>query len=216
MNKLPTVKIRLEHIGRERAQKVQMLQHGVVAFMLLLAGIESFGSSEILRRILSVLDILVGTLVISTIAKEFRRSRERKHSGIHWPEVAAAILLATEGVHKLAEGQKHYPLGICYLIAGAATLVIALRYDRLRGFRRMELSNSGLFVRMSPFRSFSVNWADVRSIRIGSSGIEVTLKDDVGLTIDMKPITNRDEALGKLKEYLDRYDLLPEAERKPR
>lgn len=213
MSPQSTVIIPVRHIRQELARKIQALQHGIIGLILLMTGLESFGGEETVSRVLTVLDILGGTMMIATIAKEYIRKPGHRHASVHWPEIGAGLLLAIEGIHKAAEGSRHFPIAICYAFAGALTFYVGVRGHRFIGLRRMTLSGKGFYIRTRPFVACSCGWNEMSNITVDERGITILLKNGGRKTIDVTKLTNREDILKGLRDYLDRFTPLTTAGR---
>ncbi len=188
--------------------KARMVQHGLIGLILVMTGIESLDNAGGAHMLLSVLDILVGAAVAASVIREFRRSHTEKHSSVPWVDVFAASMLAIEGAHKLAEGNKHITIATCYFLLAVATVFIGIRLHHGFGLRRIVLDDKRIFVRMSPFRSFAVNWDALDSVRISPAGLELVSEQDRRNTIDFSELTNGREVHDALYRYFQDNQLL--------
>jgi hypothetical protein len=188
----PPVTILLDDKRRRVGLWWQKLQHGIGGVPLLLAGVHRLQSPGGGGDLFAIAEIAVAGVLLVLLARELRseaaalRARDGEasqhapsshaHAGPDWVDVVAGALLIIEAGHSVHPGGKPIYAHATFL-AGIATAMVGLFHGKLARLswkrREIRFDESGVHVRTSRFRRFSVAWSDVRGIRITQASIAI-------------------------------------------
>lgn len=154
-----------------RLERVQLIQEGSGAVLLLQAGISGLGQP--FGRIVSTVQVAIAVALLVSIVRELRGGEveEPEHSSgitIGWVNLFAGAALTLEGIQKIGAGSKliHRP----YFLQAAISLSFAFfasRIERFRAGRRvLRLNDGGVDFRLNPLRRFRAARADVEFLEM--------------------------------------------------
>jgi hypothetical protein len=233
-NGAPDLSIPLVSIRRQRAQRVQKVQHALPAVALLVAGAQGLLHGEHgFALALAVFEIGVSALLLRSLVKELREARHPHHAGhdshgVDWFDVFAAGVLTAEA---LEHWHTHHHLPRPTLLLAAVTLVLGLFHGRIaaRAARRrhLRIDAAGIRIRGRFFRRFFASWTDLERIDLDDPGdpgnhwARIVARDGRKRRINLADLRNAQEvrdALLAAREHLAPAESprpVPEAARLP-
>jgi hypothetical protein len=224
----PDLSIPLVSIRRQRAQRVQKLQHAVPAVALLVAGAQGLLHGERgFALALAVFEIGVSALLLRSLVKELREALHPHHAGhgshgVDWFDFFAAGVLTAEA---LEHWHIHHHLPRPTLLLAAVTLLLGLFHGRVaaRAARRrhLRIDAAGIRIRGRFFRRFFASWTDLERIDLDAPGdpgdpggrwAHIVARDGRKRRIDLADLRNAQEvrdALLAAREHLTPAESLP-------
>jgi len=206
-----TIYIRSKRV--KRAERAQMLQHGLAGFTLLMDGVERVQRHLSLESLsLGLVDLLVCAALVLIIRRELRGSKPSEHGTKHslgWVDITAAVLLMTEVFQRVYESHKFSRPNF---IVAVITLLAGLFHGRIEQFksqrRFVRLNEQGIDARFSPVRRLKVLWSEILSVRFEESLIRFEGKDGFQKDIKLRDFENASEVTRAVKEWTEQRILL--------
>ncbi|MBI4917233.1 MAG: hypothetical protein HY825_15450 [Acidobacteria bacterium] len=167
-------------------------QHAVAAVMLIGAGLESLDSGHVAWWFVAA-TIVVGAALVVAVIREIRALRRHGVEPDALPVVdfLAVPLLALEAVHRHEQGKHYIPW--VYVLVAVLTLARALAWRRLVRIRRLRLDETGLDIRLRPFRRVRVAWADLVAVERVAQGLRLDVRGKDEQVLRLGDLLNRAE-----------------------
>jgi len=193
---LPLVSLR-----RERARRLQKLQHVVPAFVLLGAGLHGLMQGERgIALALAIGEIAVSIPVLGAAVKELAAVRRPPahtghHHGVDWFDIFVSAVLAVE---VLEHWHTHHHLRRPILLLAILTLAMGLFHGRFNAFmarrsRSLHIDAAGIRVRSRFFRQFFAPWPDIERIDLDDSTARIVARSGQERRIDLTDLRNSSE-----------------------
>ena len=158
------VVVHLQDRRLEMASRVEAIQQGAAAVVLIAAGQERMGSVTSGARVIPGAMIATGALLLWAAFRELR-GRVPWHPG--FLNLAAGIALLTEWGVSVADGGRTFRAS---LVMGLLSLGLGAFHHRIQAGRRnrrtLRLDADGLSFRLNPVRRFRVRWADLAAVSV--------------------------------------------------
>ncbi|MCU1227826.1 MAG: hypothetical protein JWO97_710 [Acidobacteria bacterium] len=190
-----------------RAKRVQSVQHLTGALMLITAAIAHLSDSgEHHSMILPALELLAGGLLVGSVVAEklHHRKGTTSHSAIGWVEIAGAVMAFVEALSRMQQ-RHHVSFYVLSFVAPLMLLLFGIFDLRLRTFRHFVANEDGI-VRRSHLIHLAVpkryRWASMKSFRVLPTSIEVTEREGGTMTIALRDVVEREEAVTWFREQL--------------
>jgi uncharacterized membrane protein YobD (UPF0266 family) len=180
-----------------------MLNHLLPGVILLLSGIGVLMGDESEHIRLPWLNILVGLAALVIIIYEFRFSHSEKHTIVNWVDIVAGFVLLLEGINHYHPNKIFQP-ALFYIIIAVATCGMGIFHARIARLWRLEIDETGFFIRLSPFKKVKMKWADISSMKFGDSSINIVTTGNRRARIPLRQIDNKEEVTGIFKKMLNR------------
>ena len=173
------------------------LQHAVAGVPLLFIGVEKL--VEGVELPVALVETGIALAVLLTFALEGRAVKqhhnnpggEHAHPRVGWFDLAAGVLLIFEAFHS-----PHHKPGYLrpQFLAGIVTLSLGIFHGPLQHAkqhrRRLEIDDSGVKLRMAPFRRWSVKWEDLVSVDVTAGHAVFELTNGRKHSINLKRFHN--------------------------
>jgi hypothetical protein len=147
--------------------------------------------------------LLVGSVVAE---KLHHRKGTTSHSAIGWVEIAGAVMAFVEAISRMQQ-RHHFMFYVLSFIAPLMLLLFGIFDLRLRTFRNFIANDEGI-VRRSHLIHLAVpkryRWDSMKSFRVLPTSIEVTERDGRTMSITLRDVVEREEAVAWFRDELTR------------
>jgi hypothetical protein len=185
----------------EKFRRAQMLGHFMPGVLLVLSGLEYLLSDESGHVWSPWLNIIAGSLVITTIIYEFRFAKKDSHVLINWVDIFAGIVLGVEGINHLHPGKWFQP-GTLYIMLGCFTLGKGILHAKIPQIRKITFSDMGFSAKTTPLTKFSIEWNALSDVHYENPKIFLTTKTGKTHIINLRRVENQEEVVIALKRYV--------------
>ncbi len=198
------VEVPLVSIRRERARRLQKLQHAIPAVALLGAGAQRLMQGQRgLGLALAVGELVVSVLLLRSAVKELAAVRRpesvQDHHGVDWFDVFAAGVLTAEA---LEHWHTHHHLPRPTLVMAAISLALGLFHHRLTAVvpraQVLRIDKEGIRLRRRFRPRFYAPWSDVERIDLGEAQARIVALGGRERSIDLKDLRNASEVRAAL------------------
>jgi len=188
------VTIYLDDKRRVVADLLNKLQHAIAGGPILMIGMGKLAEGGEWPMALVEIAVALGVFVTFALEVHAAKKHSGKHQPVGWFDLAAGILLIFEAFHG-----HHVKPGYLrpQFLAGVTTLGLGLFHARLHALQKrrryVRLDETGLEIRVSRFRRFSVAWAELASVDLAGSKAIFHRNDGGRHTFRLNLLHNRDE-----------------------
>ncbi|SYZ73096.1 membrane hypothetical protein [Candidatus Zixiibacteriota bacterium] len=183
---------------RKRAELLRHIQHALAALLLILAGYDGLASAAHRSLILSVLQIIIGSILIAIVILEKLR-RHEGNGAFPLIDTGAAAMLVVEGLNRALHGS--HIIQYLYYLTGILTFVMGFYFPRISFRRHFRLDNISLYYRKNPFKTFQIEWKKIKSISY--NGFDILIADNIDrkFDINLKKTYDNDDICRRLFEF---------------
>ncbi|MEA2562723.1 MAG: hypothetical protein QOH06_4227 [Acidobacteriota bacterium] len=195
----PSFELPLVSIRKDRARRLQKLQHAVPAVALLGAGAQRLMHGQRgLGLALAVGELVVSALLLRSAAKELAAVRRpeaaQHHHGVDWFDIFAAGVLVAEALeHWHHTGHLPRPT----LVLAALTLAMGLFHRQFTGWigprRLLRIDEDGIRLRSRFRRQFFAPWPEVEHIDLDEGKARIVARGGAERRIDLADLRNASE-----------------------
>lgn len=184
---------------RERRKRSQHLQHAFVAALLIFDGVSSLTDPHGHHGVaVPLLIALAGIFLIAALGYEKWHHHRHGHHDHHvaaWVEIAGALLVFAEAVHRM-QGRHHMLFHVLNLLAPLMIAALAAAEIRGKADPYMEVDDEGFSLRMRLLRPAQrIAWRNTKAFRVGAEFLEFVLQDGKVVKMKIADVTNRADAL---------------------
>lgn len=196
--------VHLEDARMRRRERGELATEGIAAVMLLSAAQDSHVRGDVNPFV--ILNVVAGAALALVVIRgiiNVRRDRDVQQGGWSLVGVFGGVATITEGLHRLQTaqfipGHKHFALGVLTTLVGVLTLVVGLFAERIERLRVLEVSDTGIRMRLSKFRRFNVRWDDVAEVRLSEREAQIITTTGASRVVPLARLVNR----GEVREVL--------------
>ena len=165
------VVILLDDRNLEHASRIEAVQQGAAAIVLLLAAYHRYAESGGRASVFVALLFIVGLVLLTAAIGELRGRGSARIGSLN---VVAGVALLTEWGVSMAAGAKTIQPSLLAAIVSLGLGIFHAPIQRARRRRRhVTIDVEGIALWLSPFRRFRVRWADLRRVEMDSATLRL-------------------------------------------
>jgi hypothetical protein len=183
------------------AQRMDLFGHGVAAFGLLAAAMDTLPGASAAQTALGAVELVGAAALAGAIVREVRERDEHRPAGISWLNLAAAAVLFVEWYARWSAGGK---LVSPPLLSGVVALALAFLHPRIQRRLRdkwsLRVDDDGISLRAGRFRRAAARWSELRSVDATPESVRLVTADGREQRISIRLARNRDEIAAAVTE----------------
>jgi hypothetical protein len=194
---LPLMSRTIIHLKPKKLkQRIQVINDALPGILLLYTGLGALMDQGLKQAVIPFISVTVGIVVVRSAIEELRSSTAQKK--INWFGISGGCVILLEAANRYKPYKGFQPAHLLAL-AGVITILRGIFPEKFPRFRRVELTDEGLFARTKPFLSIKFLWNDL--VRIDRSPSMLTFVFEQRTSkLRLKHIENRVEVMDKIIE----------------
>jgi hypothetical protein len=176
------------------AQRMDLFGHGVAAFGLLTAAMDTLPGSTAALTVLGAVELVGAAALAGAIMREVRGREADRPAGISWLNLAAAGVLFVEWYASWSAGGK---LVSPPLVSGIVVLALAFLHPRVQRRIRekwsLRIDDNGIRIRTGRFRRAAARWSELRAVDVTRDAIRLVTADGREQRISIRLAENGEE-----------------------
>ncbi len=122
---------------------------------------------------------------------------------VDWVDIAAAVVTGVESWHLHHQGRRGLP--VAYGVLAVVLLVVGLGHARIAAWRRLQVTEHGFDVRLSPRVRVRRSWSDVSAVRRDGTAVVVEGRHGDVARVDLADAINADALIDALLAAASRH-----------
>jgi hypothetical protein len=192
------------------AERMDLLGHGVAAFGLLTAAMDTVPGGTPAQTALAAVELIGAAALAGALIRELRTRHDERPAGISWLNLAAAAVLFVEWYARWSAGGK---LISPPLLSGVVTFGLAFLHPLIQRRRNekwsLRIDDDGISLRAGRFRRAAARWSELRSVDATRDAVCLVTADGREQRLGLRTVENRDEIAAAVREAAGRMLRLP-------